>query len=140
MPKKKEPSDHNSERVREIGSARIETITEELSPMQLEEVRRKIPDLLQIQDDIKDRLRAAAKAAKSELGEVATVLGRMRNEVATGKRRSEIEVREYLTKRNEVIRVRTDTGEQIGARNARAAELQEELPLAPEGDEEGDFA
>lgn len=130
MAKKKEPSDQNSERVREIGAPRLETIVEDLSPMQVEECKTKITQLLDRQDEAKRRLKDLAKGFKDVLAAIKAELDTTRTEVATAKRRTEVEIQEYLTKRNEVIRIRADTGDQVGAaRTARPAELQEPLPF-----------
>ncbi len=137
MSKKKEPADQNNERVRQIGVTRIETIVEDLSPMQIEECKTRITELLDRQDEGKRRLKELAKGFKDVLAEVKSQLDAARNEVATAKRRTEVGIDEYLTKRNEVIRIRADTGEQIGAsRTARPSELQEALPLDEGGQDE----
>lgn len=131
----------NSERVREIGSPRIEVVVEDLSPMQIEQVKTTITELLDREDDGKARLKALAKGFKDVLAIVKANLAVARTEVATGKRRTEVEIQEFLTKSNEVIRVRKDTGEQVGARTASADDLQEPIPFeAKDEPEDGDFA
>lgn len=137
---KKKSSGDPSERVRKIGE-RVEVFEERLSPMQLEDVKTCIATLLDREDDLRDKLKQSAKVVKAELANVKRDMVRARTELATTRRRSEVQIEEHLTRRNEVIKVRVDTGELIGSRTATARELQEELPLSSgegDGGEPGD--
>lgn len=112
---------------RKIGE-RLEVIIEKLSPMQVDEERAKVCDCYaelealeeerkKITADVKARI-ASRKAAQKEAAACAT----------SARRKVEVTVEEWLTDTNEVIRVRTDTGEVLGQRTARMHEQQEELP------------
>jgi len=125
---------------RKIGQ-RIESITVNLSPMQVDDERAKVVALhREIDKAVEDQKNASAKA-KAHLTDLRTRQTDHVRAATTARRDEEITIEEWLTAENEVIRVRTDTHEIVGARNARAEELQTDLPLAegdaPEPDEAG---
>lgn len=117
---------------------RIETITEKLSPMQVEKELRRGADIYRELD----ALESEKKKITSEVGaKIAARKAALRESMTTAtsaRRQIEITVEEWLTEKNEVIRVRTDTLDVLGTRNARVDELQEELDLEPEPTESAD--
>jgi hypothetical protein len=128
-PKKKSKSKpRNPERVgeRKIGE-RVETIQQKLSPMEVEDVRRNVCEMLASLDKLEEERKTATAAIRSKIQELKSKI-RIETGVASSARRDvEVTIEEWLNEKNEVKRVRTDTGEVIGARNARIDELQEEM-------------
>lgn len=120
---------------RKIGE-RQETITRLLSPSEVELEREHVCKLLREIDRAEEERKNAAAAGKAKLTELRTRLAEHAGVANTAKRDEEVTIEEWLTDKNEVVRVRADTGEVIGNRVARAAELQEDL----DGDKEGDEA
>lgn len=132
MPAKAKPSDpkeapiENRERLKRL-AVRVETVTLKLTQLEIEDTRAHVMDLLAVRDGIDEKLKSIKAEYRAKIAEVDERLNRARTEVCSGRRDIEIPVEEWLTRSNEVVRVRTDTGEQIGARTAHAEELQEEL-------------
>lgn len=122
---------------RKIGE-RLETVTRLLSPMEVDTERERVCSLLRDIERKEADAKNTAAAVKAAISELRTRLKAHTNAANTAKRDEEITIEEWLTDKNEVIRVRTDTGEIVGNRVARAADLQEPLPLKDEGDDEGD--
>jgi CRISPR/Cas system-associated exonuclease Cas4 (RecB family) len=110
---------------------RTETITVRLTPMQIEDERARVIDLLQEKDELEEKWKARKAEHKSQIAEIdskrETALGMIR----TGKVSQEVVIEEWLTDQNEVVRINKATREELNRRNATAAELQEELPLPP---------
>jgi hypothetical protein len=126
------------ENARKIGE-RQETITHMLSPTEVELEQREVCKLLREIEKTEGEIKNVTATHKSRLVDLKTRLRSSANIANTAKRDIEITVEEWLSDKNEVIRVRTDTGEVIGNRTARAAELQEDLPLdSEEGDDEAE--
>lgn len=121
---------------------RQETITRALSPMEVDREREEVCKLLREIDKAEEERKNEAAAAKAKITELKTRLAEHARVANTAKRDEEITIEEWLTDKNEVIRVRADNGEIIGNRVARAAELQEDLPLGDKeaDDDEGDDA
>jgi len=111
---------------RKIGT-RDEVVIEQLSPSQIDEERTKVCLHLREIDVVKTAKREANDRAKARITELENAIASGVRVANAGKRDAEIVVEEWLTGRNEVIRVRTDTGEIIGTRNASLGEMQEEL-------------
>ena len=122
---------------RKIGE-RQETITHGLSPMEVDKERERVCMLLREIEKTESEIKNATASHKAKLVELKTQLKDSANMANTAKRDLEITVEEWLTDKNEVIRVRSDNGEIVGNRVARPAELQEDLPLDEGDDEEGD--
>ncbi len=120
---------------RKIGE-RQETITHMLSPTEVELEQREVCKLLREIEKTEAEIKNVTATHKSRLVDLKTRLRGSANTANTAKRDVEITVEEWLTDKNEVIRVRADNGEVIGNRVARTSELQEELELEPEGDDE----
>lgn len=127
----RKPRPKANERVRKIGE-RTETIAVRLTPIQIEDERAKVIDLLQEKEELEEKLASMKAEYKAKIADVdsrkASALGAIR----TGKISREMTIEEWVTGGNEVVRVDKATGEEIGARRtATARELQEELPLPP---------
>lgn len=125
---------------RKIGE-RTEVIAVRLSPMQVEDHRATVIDLIQEGDELEERLKSSKADYKAKIAEVASKRAAAIGAIRSGKISREVTIEEWVTDRNEVIRLDASTGEEIGRRNATARELQEPLPLpdpeaagAPEGD------
>lgn len=122
-------------RVRKVGS-RDETISVELTAAELDAGRKRIVQLMADEDQADDALAEVKAQYKARLQAIRSERSGLRRMDAAGKRSVDITVEEWLTANNEVIRVRTDTQEQVGARNATSAELQEPLFKDDAGSEE----
>jgi hypothetical protein len=119
-----------NERVRKIGE-REEAIETRLSSEELGEVRETVMILLDDLDLIEGKKKEAMKNFASQAATIELQVEGARNLLKSKVRRTTVIVDEYLTQGNEVHRVRRDTGEQLGARTATAAELQEEMFTDP---------
>lgn len=128
-----------STRIRLLAT-REEIIESKLTQLQLEDKRSTVMELLNEEESIEAKKDEASKNFASQLKTNRLQIDELRRIINSGRERTTIQVEEYLTKANEVIRIRTDTGDQIGQRTASQRELQEDLPLEqkvkPEGDEE----
>ena len=115
-------------------SDRIETMTVAQNDKEVDEASKLVCSLL----SQKEALKAKLKAVKSEIKGQSDALDRrtaVAHDTAETRQASvDVAVQDWLTKTNEVITIRPDTGEILpGARTATAAELQE--PLALEEDD-----
>lgn len=126
MATKKRSNAH--EPVRKLGE-RVDTIEQKLSPMQIEDERAKVLDMLQERDELDEQWQSAKAAHKAKLADLDSRLESSRGAIRAGKVRKEIVVEEWLTRQNEVIRLDAATHLEIGRRNATREELQEELDL-----------
>lgn len=113
-------------RVRKIGE-REEIVDVELTEAQLEEMRAEVMILLDDEETIEKRKDEAAKNFASQLKTNQLQRNELRRKITAKKVRKTIIVEEHLTDKNEVIRIRQDTGDKIGARTATPRELQEDL-------------
>jgi hypothetical protein len=113
---------------RKIGQ-RTEIVTVKLSPMQIEDQRALVIDLIQEGDELEERLKSSKADYKAKIAEVDSKKSAALGAVRSGKVAREIIVEEWVPERNEVIRIDQATGEEVGRRNATARELQEELPI-----------
>lgn len=120
--KKKDPN----ERIRKIGE-REEVIEIKLTQLQLEDMREEVMTLLDDEERIEEKAKEASKNFASQLKTNQLQRNELRRTIAGGKRRETIIVEEHLTASNEVVRIRKDTGDQVGARTATPRELQEDL-------------
>ena len=112
---------------RKLGE-RKETITELLSPMQTEAEARSVVTLLREIERAEEELKNATAGHKAKISDLRTRLKDHARASGTGKRDKEVTIEEWLTPQNEVIRIRADTRERIGNRNATTTDLQEPLP------------
>jgi len=126
---KKNKSNGNT-RVRKLGE-REESVVTPLSDSQLEEVKERVMVYLDEIDAIKDKKDEAVAQFKAEAATIKLQLETDRKLLKSRARKDMVVIEEYLTQANEVIRVRKDTGEQIGQRTATSAELQEEMFTEP---------
>jgi hypothetical protein len=125
-------------RVRKIGQ-RDETITVEVSPAELDRGRRRIVELMADEDHADDALADVKAQFKARIQAIRLERSTLRRIDASGKKSVDVTIEEWLTASNEVIRVRTDTQEQVGARTASSSELQEPLfPADTEASQEED--
>jgi hypothetical protein len=129
------------ERKRKIGE-RTEVIEVKLTPMQIEDARAKVIDLLQEKDELEEKLASVKADYKAKIAEVDSRKAHELGMVRTGRTRKELVIEEWVTAQNEVVRVNQETGEELGRRTATPRELQEELPLEdakPEADAESEL-
>lgn len=115
-----------SERVRKIGE-REETIRRELSAGEIQFCREELEALLDEEDNIEAKQKEAAKNFSSQLATNRLHIGELRKRIKAKHVDEKVLVEEHLTHGNEVVRIRKDTGDKIGARTATPKELQEEL-------------
>jgi hypothetical protein len=118
----KKPKHDPDERVRKLGE-REETISEKLTQIEIEDERSRVCGWIQTRDELDTKRKSVNADFKAKIAEIENALGA----ITKGRRDTDLTIEEWLTRGNEVVRVRKDTGEQIGARNARAEELQEKL-------------
>lgn len=122
---KKAKKDPN-ERVRKIGE-REEIIETKLTQKEIEDLRGTVMVLLDRKDEILEKKSEVVKNYGSQLATVDLEIDTTRRLIHSGRRKIDITVDEFLTQGNEIVRIRRDTGEQIGARTATQKELQEPL-------------
>jgi hypothetical protein len=122
----KKKSDPN-ERIRPVGEPREAIIEHKLTQIQLDGLKDNVMDLLDQREDLKEKAKEVVTNYKSQIATCELTIESTRRTIRSGRRQETIQVQEFLTRSNEVIRVRTDTGAQIGTRTATARELQEEL-------------
>ena len=114
---------------RKIGE-RTETIHVKLTPMQIEDERATVIDLIQTKEELEERLKSSKADYKAKIAEVDSKTAAALGAIRSGKTSREVVIEEWLTDRNEVVRLDKATGLEIGERRtATARELQEELPL-----------
>lgn len=122
---------------RKIGE-RQETITHALSPTEVDREREEVCKILREIDKAEEELKNVSSSHKAKIVELKTRLREHARVANTAKRDVEIGIEEWLTDKNEVIRVRSDNGEIVGNRVARSEELQEELALEESADDADD--
>ncbi len=119
------------ERIRKVGEYQ-DTTVRELSPAEIEGERSKICDLLGRRDNLEGALKATKAEYRAKLESIKDRIERALNTATTGRQEIEVDIEEWLTRGNEIVRVRADTGEVLTRRTATASELQENLfPPAP---------
>lgn len=118
--------DDGARRVRKIGE-REEMIEIEFTPAQIAEKRVEVMVLLDEEERIDAKKDELAKNFASQLKTNKLQINELRRQITSGKTRQTLIVEEYLTQANEIVKIRKDTGEQIGARTATPRELQEEM-------------
>lgn len=121
-PRKKDPN----ERIRLLAT-REEIVDSKLSQLQIEDMRATVIELLDEEERINGKKEESGKNFASQLKTNRLQIDELRRKITSGRRRDTIVVEEYLTGSNEVVRIRADTGERIGARTATLKELQEEM-------------
>lgn len=114
---------------------RLETMTELLSPSQVESERAKVCTLHRDLDRVESDLKTLAAGHKARIKEIKAGINNAVAVANAAKRDVEVTIEEFLTGRNEVIRVRADTGEIIGNRIAKVEELQEEMFVDDDDDD-----
>lgn len=114
------------ERVRKLGD-RIEEITAELSDDEVEQERSRVIDLLGRRDNLEAARKSLASEYKAKIEAVDTLIKAGALAATSRKKRIEVTIEEWLTQARAVVRLRADTEEVIGRRNARSDELQETL-------------
>lgn len=121
---------------RKIGE-RTETVVEKLSPMQVDDARERVCTLMRSKEELEAKRKSTNADFKSKITEIDGDIDAALTHASTARRNVEITIEEWLTDQNEVIRVRRDSGEVIGTRNARIDELQESLPGIDDEDDGG---
>jgi hypothetical protein len=121
--RKKDPN----ERIRKIGE-REEVLEIKLTEVQRDKERHNVMFLLDQVDELEEKKKEVVKNYASQLAAVELQIHAARQLANSGKRRDSVTIEEWLTGSNDIIRIRADTGEQVGdLRRARAEELQEKL-------------
>jgi hypothetical protein len=128
MPKKPQ----QAERLRKIGQ-REERIPIDLTPAQREKLqdrvcRELIPQRRQLEARLKEIKAEYSAKIKAIQGDIDSCVER----ASTGRDAIDVVVEELLGPGNQVLRMRTDTGEQIGTRVASQSELQEDFEFDDE--------
>jgi chromosome segregation ATPase len=121
-------------RVREVGQ-REETLKRQLTATEIQALREELEALLDDEDNIDEKKKEASKNFASQLETNKLQQSNLRRRIKSKEAEEKVLVKEYLTKANEIVRIRADTDEQIGQRTATKAELQEEMfpDKKPEG-------
>lgn len=138
MSKNDKPKKNKAEeRIRKIGQ-REEMFEYVLTQVQIEDLTHTVMDLLDQEEQVKEKLNEVKKNYASQLETIQLQRNELRRTIKSGRRRESLIIEEHLTASNEVIRIRQDTGEPIGRRTATQKELQEDLPFeedpAPQSD------
>lgn len=116
-------------RVRKLGE-REEVIKHQLTSDQLEETKDAILCSLDDDERLEERKAEFVKNIGSQLKTNELQRNELRRQVKSGTREETVIVEEHLLTNNEVLRVRQDTGEEVGKRRtATPRELQEDLPF-----------
>lgn len=113
---------------RKLGE-RIETVSIKLSPMEIEDERAKVIDLIQTKDELEERLKSAKADYKAKIAEVDSQTAAALGAIRSGRVSRDVMIEEWLTPQNEVIRLNKATTEELGRRTASARELQADLPI-----------
>lgn len=122
MSKRKNPN----ERVRKIGE-REEIVEYALTSEQLANSKDEIMALLDQKQETEEKKAEVMSNYKSQLATIDLQIESTRRTIRSGRRKETLTIEEHLTASNEIVRVRKDTGQQIGRRTASAEELQERL-------------
>lgn len=122
----------SNEIVKKLGE-REEVIMHELTDAQLNEAKDNILCLLEDRSQLKAKVKEVASNLGAQAKTIDLQIDNLRETCKTGKRRETVTIEEHLTRGNQVVRIRKDTGKQLGTRQALAEELQEDLfPPRPE--------
>jgi hypothetical protein len=107
---------------------RSEKVVTKLTPIQAEDRRQVVLDVLDDIERLEDEQKQIAAGYKAKIKDLKAALKKTRKEVKDNRVTEELVIQEWLTADNQVLRYRKDTNTQIGdARVARAEELQEQL-------------
>jgi hypothetical protein len=128
MSKAKAVKKNPDERKRQIGS-RTETVERVLTPVEVEDHQERLLSLLGDKQTAEEQKKAAGSEYAAKINRAKADITDTLETLRKRRVKEQITVEEWLTAGNEVIRINAATGEQIGARNARADELQESLPF-----------
>jgi hypothetical protein len=120
-----------AKRVRKLGE-RTETEFVDIPHAEVSDAKDRTHAILHKLDQLREEKKAAMGSFKARADDLNAQLSTSRATAGGARREVEFQVEEWLTSANEVIRIRADTGEQLGARTASAREMQEELPLDDE--------
>lgn len=127
------------ERVRKL-EERDETLEVRLTDVEMDDLHDQHLNLTNQRDELEEKLaevKANYKAQFEAIDLQVTVTRRLLN---SRRKQIPVKVESWLNAANEVVRIRADTGEQLGdSRKARADELQEKL-FADEPKDAGDAA
>ena len=130
----KKGSDHKI--VRKLGE-REEIVVHTLSDGELAEVQDTVMALLDHRQEVEEKKKEANANFKAQLETIELELETARRTYRGRTRKDSVVIEEYLTDKNEVIRVRKGTREIVGQRTATGEELQEEM-FADEQPESGE--
>lgn len=114
---------------------RIHTITVSLNDSEVDESKLEVCRLLDEEDALKEKLKSIKSEFKAKADSIKQRTAVARGKVTARQASVEVAVQDWLTKSNEVITIRPDTGEILpGSRTATASELQEPMDLQDEDD------
>lgn len=120
------PND-GSQLVRKVGE-REETIEVPLTQEQLLAQKDLVCELIDAKGKLEDEKKEAMKALGARSAAIDLKLENAMRLVRARRQSVGVMIEDWLTKKNEIVRIRADTQEQIGdVRRARADELQERL-------------
>lgn len=126
MSRKAKSQGPEQERSRKLGSRR-ENITVALDDEQVRSQGAMVCDLLGRKENLLAASKSVAADYKAKLKRVDEQISVALRAQASRKLDTEIEIEEWLMRDNQVVQIRADTGERLGARTATAEELQELL-------------
>jgi len=133
MAKDRKISPGSAERVRKIAEHQ-DTIRIDLLPSEVGEEREAVCELLTRQENLVAALKATKAEYKVKIDAVKAKISASLAAAATETRDLNVTVEEWLTRGNEIVSIRADTGEMLGTRTATVSELQESLfppPVKP---------
>jgi hypothetical protein len=107
---------------------RDETLDVRLTDVEMDDLHNQHLALTNQRDELEEKLAEVKANYKAQFEAIDLQVTSTRRLLNTRRKQVAVKVQSWLTDKNEVIRIRSDTGDQLGdARKARADELQEKL-------------
>lgn len=134
-PTTKKPPKDPFERVRML-EERDEVLEVRLTDVEMDDLHHTHLSLTNQKEDLKDKLDEVKSNYKAQFDAIDLQVTTTRRLLNTRRKQVPVKVQTWLNASNEVVRIRADTGDQLGdPRKARADELQEKLfPDKPPAD------
>jgi hypothetical protein len=118
--------------LRKVGDPRVETISVELTDVDVAEQQQQVCRFRELQAAVKEAKKKAMADYRARLQELESDEAAALRQVTTKHRDVDVTVQDYLSAANEVVTMRVDTHDVIRRRTATGEELQEELPIDPD--------
>lgn len=126
-PEKKRPPRDPFERIRKVGE-REELLERRLSDVEMDDLHQTYLSLGNQREDLESKKSEVLANYGAQFKAIDLQADTARKLLNTRRKSDTVLVEEWLNASNEIVRIRSDTGEQLGdPRKARADELQEKL-------------